>query len=298
MNAPHASASAAVPGWRGGPGRGGGSHEPRPDRPQKERREGRDHRDEERAAKPERGDAGRDDDRADDEAGVAADRVEAHARRRPRAGDERDVARALGMEGRHADAADDDGGQRRGIGAGDPGERDPDAADEHAGGHEPGALHPVRGMAEERLDDRRADGERQQERRRAGVGEPAVADQERAGAPAPRPGRDRSTCARRRSRRARAGRPGRRPGGRGHPWPCRATVPNGVRLTAPPLTSRPHCDRNPIHASMPAMKFESFSRFSSSSAAAVSAAVAAPAAHTAGNASATRPTAASSPHTR
>jgi hypothetical protein len=49
---------------------------------------------------------------------------------------------------------------------------------------------------------------------------------------------------------------------------------------------------------MPVMKFEGFSRFSSSSAAAVSADVAAPAAHTAGNATATRPTAASSPHTR
>ena len=78
----------------------------------------------------------------------------------------------------------------------------------------------------------------------------------------------------------------------------RATVPNGVRLTAPPLTSRPHCDATRIARSMPAMKFESFSRFSSSSAAAVSAAVAAPAATTAGNASATRPTAASTPHTR
>jgi hypothetical protein len=49
---------------------------------------------------------------------------------------------------------------------------------------------------------------------------------------------------------------------------------------------------------MRGMKFEGTSRFSSSAAASVSAAVAAPAAPTAGNVSATRPSAASSPHTQ
>ena len=87
----------------------------------------------------------------------------------------------------------------------------------------------------------------------------------------------------------------------GRAWASVAMAAHGTERGAVNLTSthqpsalRPH----PIHASMPAMKFESVSPFSSSSAAAVSAAVAAPAAHTAGNASATRPTAASSPHTR
>ena len=168
-----------APGRRGGPRRRRGGNEPRTDRPEQERGERRDDRDEERSSQPERRHPGRHDDGADDEARVPSDRVEAHARRRPRAGHERDVARPLGMEGRDTDASDDDGAERRGIAAGDPDEGDADAADEHARGHEPGALHSIRGVAEQRLDDRRADGQREQERRRAGVGEPAVRDQKR-----------------------------------------------------------------------------------------------------------------------
>ena len=74
------------------------------------------------------------------------------------------------------------------------------------------------------------------------------------------------------------------------------TERGAVNRTCIHQPAAPRATRN--RAKMPGMKFESFSRFSSSSAAAVSAAVAAPAATTAGNASATRPTAASTQHTR
>ena len=74
------------------------------------------------------------------------------------------------------------------------------------------------------------------------------------------------------------------------------TERGAVNRTCIHQPAAPCATRN--RAKMPGMKFESFSRFSSSSAAAVSAAVAAPAATTAGNASATRPTAASTQHTR
>ncbi len=201
------------------------------------------------------------------------------------------------MEGGDADSAADDGGQGGGIAARDPDKRDSDAADEHADGHEPGAVHPVRRMAEERLDDRGADGEREEERRRGGVGEAAVANQvgqERGDGALAEIAREVAGGDRR--ERAPVGPDGgrERVDVRGHAR--HGTERGAVNRTSihQPPAPRPH----PKHASMPAMKFESFSRFSSSSAAAVSAAVAAPAAHTAGNVTATRPTAASSPHTR
>ena len=67
------------------------------------------------------------------------------------------MAGALGVEGGDADARQHDRGERERVAGREAGERDAGARGQHAGGHQPGQLEAVGGVAEERLDQGGAD---------------------------------------------------------------------------------------------------------------------------------------------
>ena len=116
---------------------------------------------------------------AEREAGVAADREEAHAGAAARARRVVGVARALRVEGGDAEAADPDGDGGEAEVRRHPREPDPDRRERDAEGHQPGEREAVRDRAERGLDDRGPDRDEQQQSADRGIRIAALGDQER-----------------------------------------------------------------------------------------------------------------------
>ena len=116
--------------------------------------------------------------RPESEAHVAAHREHAHAAPASGARGDAGVARTLGVEGGHTDAADGDRGDGERVGVQQAHHGQPGARGEHTRGHQPRLAHAVGQQPEQRLDQRRADRGRQHQRAEGGERVAALGGQE------------------------------------------------------------------------------------------------------------------------
>ena len=115
---------------------------------------------------------------AECEAGVAAEREQAHPLGLERSRGEVRVTGALGVEGGHADPGQHDRGERQRVAGREARQRDAEARHQHPRDHQPRQLEPVGGVPEQRLDQRGADGRGEHERSRGRVGVAALLHEE------------------------------------------------------------------------------------------------------------------------